>query len=514
MGLLDSLFGGGTKLDLKLDTQMIPEGGTLAGTISLSGGKKPLKLSALKVRLVFVNVTTVPGQSLPKIEMQVLLDNTVVANQDLPPASLNKYPFSFQVPKGTDPAGAYKVIAYADIPSVKDPQADADLKVVAPSGNKRGLMDVLKGRPGKEDVLGQFPGLMSRDDEELCDALHELQLAGYDQENDFSAVAGYLIERMRQSDSDRVKAAALAAWGNILNNRAQPEHIQLLVTFASEPNLSSRMLREVASVAAKFAEEGALPLVQQLCRNPDPEVRAEMAQRLHFDADDSLKGRKELLLSMVDDPDAGVRRNVFSALSKYTDDRQLMEQVARRASTDPSPDVQSACLSALCLSHHNGMTDLVFSTYQQHLGNPHAQVRKELAESLHWLPEDARLNAIVGGLLSDKTQEVRRAMAWQSCNMGEHPELKDLFMRAAVNDADEEVRGDALRGMTRLMPVTEAVPFLRQRLQQDPTESTHRGALEALRDHSGEPSAHALLTELSKAPFARVAQRAREVLEG
>src|SRR5687768_6689706 len=95
MGLLDKMFGGGTKLELKLETDKIPEGGTLSGAISLSGGKKPMKLTALKVRLVYVKVTSVPGQTLPKIEMQVLLDNTVISNQDLAPASLNKYSFSF-----------------------------------------------------------------------------------------------------------------------------------------------------------------------------------------------------------------------------------------------------------------------------------------------------------------------------------------------------------------------------------------------------------------------------------
>src|SRR5690348_1177361 len=76
MGLLDKMFGGGTNLTLALDTGMIPEGGTLSGNITLSGGKKPLKLTALKVRLVYVKVTPVPNQTLPKIEIQTLLDNT------------------------------------------------------------------------------------------------------------------------------------------------------------------------------------------------------------------------------------------------------------------------------------------------------------------------------------------------------------------------------------------------------------------------------------------------------
>jgi hypothetical protein len=96
MGLLDSLFGGGTKLDLKLDTNTIPEGGTLSGTLTLSGGKKPLKLTALKVRLVYVKVTPVEGQALPKSRCRNLLA-TRWFQRGPAAASLNKYDFSFQV---------------------------------------------------------------------------------------------------------------------------------------------------------------------------------------------------------------------------------------------------------------------------------------------------------------------------------------------------------------------------------------------------------------------------------
>ncbi|MBI5544692.1 MAG: HEAT repeat domain-containing protein [Deltaproteobacteria bacterium] len=516
MGLLDSLFGGGTKLDLKLDTNLIPEGGTLSGAITLSGGKKPLELKALKVRLVYVKVTPVEGQPLPKIDLQVLLDNTLISNQPLPPASLNKYEFSFPVPKGTDPKGTYKVIASADIPKVKDPSAEAELKVIGPSDPQArpGLFGgLIKGKASKEDILGQFPGLLSRDEDELCNALNDLLCASYDEDKNFVNIEGWLGEKMR-AGTDRVKAAALAAWGNILNNRAKPEHIKTLEAMAELPDLQPELMRELVTVAAKFAEEGAMPLVQRLCKHANPEVRSEMAIRLYLDADHELKGRKELLLSMRDDPEASVRASVFRAFAGFNEDPAVMEMVAARIGSDPSPDAQKSCVSALALAHHHGMKDLVLNTFLATLKNPHSAVRKELAESVHWMPEDVRLNHLVGGLLSDQSQEVRAAMAWQSVNMSEHPELKDLFVKAATSDPDEEVRGNALGGLDKFMGLPEAVTLLRERLQKDPTEKTHWGAFNLLKFQMEHPLARDLMQELTRAPFARISERAREEMAG
>ena len=72
MGFLDKMFGGGTNLTLKLDTNMIPEGGTLAGKVTLSGGKKPLKLTSLKVRLVYVKAR-LEGPAGPYLQAHMVL---------------------------------------------------------------------------------------------------------------------------------------------------------------------------------------------------------------------------------------------------------------------------------------------------------------------------------------------------------------------------------------------------------------------------------------------------------
>jgi len=173
--------------------------------------------------------------------------------------------------------------------------------------------------------------------------------------------------------------------------------------------------------------------------------------------------------------------------------------------------VQKAAISAVALSHHHGMADAVLDTFLMHAQqNPHASVRTEIADCVHWLPVDARVATMVQALLTDRSTEVRRQMAWQSVNMSEHKELRELFVRCAVDDADEEVRGNALGGMDRLMSLAEAISFLKKRLVEDPNEKTAWACFNVVKYQLEDAGARAFMKELTTVPFARVAQRARE----
>ena len=466
------------------------------------------------MRLVYVKVTAVPNQTLPKIEIQQLIDNTVVANQDLAPASMNKWSFSFPVPTGTDPKGTYKVIAVADIPSVKDPSAEADLKVIGPSseGANPGLFGGLfKGKLKEDEIMGKFPGLMSSDEDKLTGAMSDLLCAAYDVDNDFRNIAPFLAKKMAPGQSDRVRSQALSTWGNVLNNKASAADIKALEVMASDTKMSSDMMREVVTVAAKFAEEGAWPLVETLSKHTSPDVRAEMASRLYFDADKDIAERKPLLLAMAADSDALVRAAAVRAFAEFNTDKAVMDKAVAISKSDPSPDVQKAAISAIALSHHHGMKDLVLDTFLTHAQqNNHVSVRIEIADSCHWLPVDAKTAAIVTTLIGDKSVEVRRQMAWQSVNMSEHQELKELFVQAAVSDSDDEVRGNALGGMDRLLGLPEAIAFLKKRLVADATEKTAWACFNVVKFQMEDASARAFMKELTTVPFGRVAQRARE----
>jgi hypothetical protein len=512
MGLLNKLFGGGTQLELKLDLDKIPSGGTVAGTLTLTGGKKPLKLTALKVDVVSVLVESKDGSALPSVDVRVLTSNIVAQDRDLAPGSHNKFEFRYKLPDDLNPEATYKVMATADIPGVKDPSAEAPLTVLGARSTFGAIKSALGMGASEDDVLGQFPDLTSHDADEVEAALHELQCEAYDRDNNFTGVHGFLLRLVETHREGDVRRAALAAWGTVLDDRAKPEHIRALEQLAAR-DLPTDLMEEVVTVAAKFAEEGAMPLVQKLARHPAPEVRAHLARAMYLDADAELPGRRELIVGLCGDGDVSVRAAAFGACASLVEDPEVVRWVAACAAQEPSPEVQSACMSAIALGCNYGSTDLLFATYLDHAQrNPNAAVRQEIAGSLHWLPADPRLTRIVATLFADASSDVRQSMAWQGNNMSEHPELRDHFLQAATQDPDESVRADALRGLHNFFPLPETVALLRQRLAQDRNESTYWAALNAVEGHLPAKEARALLQELTRAPFSSVAARAREVL--
>jgi HEAT repeat protein len=300
----------------------------------------------------------------------------------------------------------------------------------------------------------------------------------------------------------------------VLDNRAKAEHIRALETLAGR-DLPAYLMEEVVVVAAKFAEEGAMPLVQRLAKHPMPEVRARLATSLYLDADHDLPGRRELIVQLCQDGDVRVRAAAFGATATFVEDLELMRWVAGCAAQDPSPEVQSECITAITLAHNYGGADLLFDTYLQHAqGNPSADVRKAVAERLHWLPADPRLNQLVQTLFSDSSSEVRRTLAWNGCNMEEHPELGEMYLHVAVHDPDEEVRADALRGVDKFLGLSDTVTFLRQRLAQDRNEKSYWAALNCVESYMPAREAKALLQEIARGPFSSAAERARDVLDG
>jgi len=515
MGLLSKLFGGGTQLELTLDLDKVPPGGTVAGTITLTGGKKPLTLTALKVEVVAVLVESKVSDDFPKIDIKVLSSQIIAQDRALAPGSRNKFELRCKLPEDANPAASYKVQATADIPGVKDPSAEAALKVVGASrGGALGALKSLLGRGASEDeVLARFPGLASPESEEVEAALHELQCEAYDRDNNFTGAHAFLLRLVETHREADVRKAALAAWGTVLDNRAKPEHIRALEALAAR-DLPSDLMQEVVTVAAKFAEEGALPLVQQLTRHPSPQVRARLASALYFDADRELPGRRELILGLCQDADVGVRAAAFGACASLVEHLDVVTWVIACARQERSPEVQRACISAIPLAIHHGGTDHVFTAFLEHARNPSSEVREEVASSLHWLPADPRLTQLVEIIFADPDPEVRRQLAWQGQNMSEHLELRDHFLHAATRDPDESVRADALRSVGKLLDLPAAVNFVRQRLAHDRNEKAHWAALSAVEDFLPAREARELVTELSRGPYSSVAERARELLAG
>ncbi|MCB9704092.1 MAG: HEAT repeat domain-containing protein [Myxococcales bacterium] len=507
MGLLNKLFGGGTKLELTLDATQAPAGGILAGRLTLHGGKKALTLTALTLRLQYILVRSKEGSSLPEIDTRTVLEHTLAQGESIPAESTRDFDFRFKLPDDLDPSGdgvSYKILAAADIPKVADPTAEATLKIVEGAGGGLSL----------EECYERWPDLRSHDEDDLCEALHEVNLACYEERDELQVLEPILAGMIRTGSAD-VRKRALETWANLLDGRARKEHIKLLHELAGQRTLDRDFLREVITAAAKFAEEGALPLIKELARSPDPEVREEVATQLRFAAEDKFRGKLAVLESMLGDSVPAVRAAVVSAFSDFRDNKKLMKAVAQLAESDPSDEVQAACISTLSLCHHYGLGDLTLEVYRRHLQSPSARVRKEIGQNLQWLDEDeaAAVAGLAERLLADDDQEVRRSTAWNFVNLGEFPGLAPLIRRVADNDPDPEVRADALFGMCSVVPLGELIPLYRQRLANDPSSQTAWAVLGGARHQSEEPEARAFLQELTRWPMDDIAQAARDALE-
>ena len=509
MGLLDSMFGGGTSLTLSLETPQASAGGVVGGKITLVGGKKPLKLTELTVKLLYVCVTSRDDSPLPNIDTRVLLTQTVAAGEDLPPGVQKQYAFRFTLPHGTETTAhnvSYKVLATADIPSVKDPGADAELRVVDADEDEHRLLPL-------EEVFGRFPGLRSSNEGELVDAPRDLFLACYSEGSQFMEVEPYLADVMRRGTVE-VRRGALEAWANLVDNRVTPQHLQTLYAVANTPGLDQATFDQVIIAACKFAEEGAYHLVQQLAQHSDPHVRREVASNLRFNAAEKFAGKRELVIQLAQDPDPTVRAAAVGTFSCFRDDQQVVYGVANQIDRDPSPAVQAAGIATLALAHHHGMGDLTFAVYEKHLANPAVEVRKEIASSINWLPkrEVQRIFGLVQRLLSDPEEEVRSAMAFQFCNLSELPQLLPLAQHTIQNDPSPDVRREALGGIASMMKPEQAVGFYGQVLAADQSEDTLWAVLNGLRHPREHPQAKKLLLQLASSPHEHLANAAREEL--
>ncbi|HEY2404636.1 MAG TPA: HEAT repeat domain-containing protein [Polyangiaceae bacterium] len=503
---MGALFGGGTKLDLTLDVDSAPQGGQVSGKVVVHGGKKALSLTSLKVRVGKVKVQMKEGSSLPDIQTEQIAESVLAVDEALPAGVAKPYAFKLRLPAGIEPSSlgvSYKVLGHADIPGVADPSADAKLKIV--EGTVSAMLTV-------EDILARWPGLEAASEEEILDALRELHNACYAQRETLLAAEPILIQRFQGASSPKVRREAFKAWANLVDDQVRPDHLRLLADVSAAQH-DAQMFAEIVTAVAKFAEEGALPMLEQLAQNPDAGVRAKVGKSIRFDAKPEFPGRRELLNKLVTDPEADVRAAAIGALSTYRDDAPLMHWIAALATRDSEPEVRAACVAALNLAHNYGIGDLPLALYESQITDPSPVVRQAIAENLHWQPEAAkpRVLGLVERLFADSSDDVREAAAFQMCNLEQFPEIAQFGRRAALGDSSERVRHDALRSLASVMPLGELLPLYESVLASNPSERVWRGVLRGAGELVKERSARAFLEKIAKLDSAMGAY-ARDVL--
>jgi hypothetical protein len=507
MGLLSWLFGGGTQAKVQLDASQIPVGGMLSGTATITGGKKDHTLTKLQVRLLYVHVEKQDDSPLPKIDTRILVDETIAQAEVLPAGEAKEWSFSIKIPYGTEPSAhnvSYKVLVQADIPGVKDPTAEASLKVV--EGAEGGEVASL------EELYLKYPGLKARGDD-LEDALRDFRNDCYSDREELIAAEPLLARMIREQTGD-VRVLALEAWATLLDGQVRKEHIKLLEDLSSDQYLADAMLREVIKAAAMFADEGGMKLVDKFKAHPDAEVRKELADQLRFAAENNFRGKKKLLQELVADTDASVRAAAVGAMSDFRDDKQAMALVLERLEQDDSDDVKAAAIGTLSLVFHHGMLEQQLKAYDAYSTHPSTKVRLEIADNLHWLPEGeaARVRPLIERLLGDADEDVRQRMVFQFRNMSGFKDMAGRVMEIASSDPSSDVRGEAIGSLGNLLEPEALFPYY-ERLLQGADRSTTYSVLGGLYDHRQHPHGRALLQAIANGPHEDPAESARSYLE-
>ena len=510
MGLLDSMFGGGTGLAITLDTTTSSPGSVIGGKVLLTGGKKPLKLTELKVSLLFVKVQTKEGQALPDIDARVVASQVVAASGDIPPGSQQSFSFRITVPGDLPPSAhniSFNVVANADIPGVKDPSAKAELKIVEASKDKNHRIPL-------NEIEARWPNLRSQNEDDLIEALRDFFLACYSDGAELMEGEQLIGWYVQNGATAAIRKGALEAWANLVDNRVEPRHLQMLYAVANTPALDDDTFEQVIIAATKFAEEGALNLVQQLAAHQNAEIREKVAANLRFNAASKFNGKRELLVQLAQDQVPAVRKAAVGALSDFNDDQQLMYWVANMSDQDPDPNVQAECLSTLGLVHYHGLGELALQVYEKHLASPNASVRSKIADQLGSQPEAAvqRVWGIAQRLAQDPDEEVRRTLAFQFCNMYKMPQLLPIAQQMAQQDPSVEVRREALGSMASLMQPAQAAQLYGQLFSQAKSEDEIWPLVRGLRNHSDNKDVKRVLSQIGQSPYEGVANAAREAL--
>lgn len=511
MGLFGSMFGGGASLQLGLDVTQGSPGGVVAGRIQLNGGTGPLRLTTLKVRLGLVSVQSNGDSAFPAVDVKVIAEQTLAAAMAVPPGAQFPFTFRLTVPHGTQPTGygvSYKVLAVADMPGVMDPTADTELTIVDASSDEQRVLPL-------HEVQARFPGLQEHlDEDKLCSALYDLKLACYSEARLLMEIEPTVAHYMRHGGTTRIKREALAAWANLVDNRVQAHHLQALYDMANTPGLDDETFNEVVRAAAMFAEEGAYGLVQQFAQSPSASVRRTVAEKLRYDAATKFNGKRELLMGLAQDADPEVRAAAVNAFYDFNDDQQIMYGVASQCDRETDPNVQRACINALKFAHHHGMAGLSLAVYEKHLANPNEDVRKDIAEAISCQSAKnlQQLWGIVQRLVQDPSENVRKTMAFQFCNMRDMPQLLSIAQHVADNDPSPSVRKDAIGSVGSLAPAPHAVAYYRHKLSYDASEETLRAVIWGLRDHNQHFEGKRLLSELGQHPNPEIADAARNAL--
>ncbi|QSQ19156.1 sporulation protein [Pyxidicoccus parkwayensis] len=426
MGLLNSMFGGGTSLEISLDGGAIAAGGELTGTVTVRGGKKAAKISSLKVQVLG---SRVGGGT--DFEHRVLFDGSIAHDVALPAGEPVDFPLSVSIPDDADPSHDYQLTATADIPGVADPSSKVAFTV---EGNgAAGEEEEVFNAEGINEVIQRWPALTGHDAEAFSAAIDEMR-EQLDTLDDYACIA--VFARRFEDDNAGIRDSAIWGFAKILGTKADSSDIQPLLALTETDD--AELQEKLVSAAGELGPAGE-EILEALIRSEHPRIRRYVGFGLPKTGGPRQRELAELLRA-DSDPDvssAGIRALGGRLL---TDPAVVSELVGVATRADKEVFRTHALFALQDAPEHDAHTS-AFPAFEANVTNESSWVRETVAETLPRWPgsESPAVMRLIEALATDRDSGVRcKLMNAFHANCPAH--LRPIWERVAAVDADDEVR--------------------------------------------------------------------------
>ncbi|MCE9667712.1 HEAT repeat domain-containing protein [Myxococcus stipitatus] len=428
MGLLNSVFGGGTSLDISLDSDTVRAGDTLTGTITVKGGKKAATITALQVKVLGSRVGGAGD-----FEHRLLFDGPIARDVALPAGSPVEIPLSVDIPSDADPTHDYQLTASADIPGVADPSGKVAFSVEGDASSEEDEVEGINAE-GIRDIMTRWPALLKGDEEAFDAALREIDdnLSPLD---DYAIIA--VVKRRFNDSNSSLRHSAIALCARLLGERADESDLEPFLELTSSDDVE--VLDQVVGVTHMFGPIGELVL-ERLIDSPHARVRKDVGQKLAIVGGPR---QRELAERLRADPDAEVAASGLRALGgKLLADPAIVEALTRAAVESPDEEVRVQALHALSDALYEDDPGVALPAFSANVQNASWRVRATIAGDIPRWPQSPEVMGLIETLAADEEFMVRtRLVGGVHGRCPDH--LRPLWEQLAASDPHEDVRSHA-----------------------------------------------------------------------
>jgi hypothetical protein len=508
-----SMFGGGAKIAVDLTSDRVSMGGILSGKVTLTGAAKDYTADDVKVQLVYVHTEKQDDSPIPKIDVRVLIDQTIATNVDLPAEKVSEFDFQINIPGGLEVTAhnvAYQVKATADIKGIKDPSVTVKLEVFENEGGDGLTADKLFQR---------WPALRGAEDSALEAALRDMRWK-HDvdsPEDDLRVAEPVLIKLMDDHENTGIRFQAFEVWANIVGDALRSEHIDRMDAFAKTISDNPAALAQVLSALGRGADLGSERVLKQYLDHASADVRVAAVQALGWGSGGS--ARAKVLLPMLQDEDAKVRRAAVNALSSMKDETGVKEGVITLALSDDDPEILSQALSTLAMLWHTpaGVAE-VRPVYERARTHNDPIARKAWVNWCAWPAEADDITDCIEAALRDQETDVAEAMAFEFTNLlrRDHGKKYATICQNSALDANfsDEIRGRCAGSLAGNIADNVVTDLYTKIVAEGASATLQRQLVEGLKfEVDDSPALKQLLGQFTSSEYKEVAERAQRYID-